>query len=199
MEEQKDSATGPCGDLPPPEAISTPSSEDEVEELVARAEEYNRERAQFRELAQRAQADLANYRRRAEEEREELAKYANSRLILKILPVLDDFALAVDHAGQSGAAGSWLEGIKLIQRKLDTLLDSESVSRIEAEGREFDPVEHEALAYQESADHHEGQIVSVVRQGYKLQGRVIRPALVILAKKPETKPEDNTPVDEPLD
>ena len=150
-------------------------------------------------MLQRAQADLINYKRRTEEEREEQQKHANSRLINKLLPVVDDFNLAIDHASRPrpddaeapDAGASWLEGIRLIQRKLHSLLESESVTRIEVEGREFDPFEHEAMAYQESAEHREGQVMMVVRDGYKLHGRVIRPALVILARKPETPQREN--------
>jgi molecular chaperone GrpE len=172
----------------------TPSSiEDRVDALNAEVEEVSREKNQFREMFQRAQADFINYKRRTEEDRDELQKHASSRLILKLLPVMDEFNLAIDHASQSDASASWLEGIKLIERKLNSLLESEVVTRIEVEDKEFDPLEHEAMAYQESGEHREGQILSVVRDGYKMHGRVIRPALVILAKRPETSQEETTP------
>ena len=80
--------------------------------------------------------------------------------------------------------------MQLIHRKLQALVESEAVTRIEPEGRDFDPTEHEAMGYQESMDHDEGQVFSVVRNGYKLHGRVIRPALVILAKRPEESGDD---------
>jgi molecular chaperone GrpE len=204
MEEERKAEVQPS----PGEALRTGSTgdtgtalslEDQMDVLKAESEESSREKAQFREMLQRAQADLINYKRRTEEEREEQQKYANSRLINKLLPVVDDFNLAIDHAPRprpdgaeaSDAAASWLEGIRLIQRKLHSLLESESVTRIEVEGREFDPFEHEAMAYQESAEHQEGQVLAVVRDGYKLHGRVIRPALVILARKPETPQREN--------
>ena len=173
--------------------------EDPFDVLKAEVEESNREKNQFREMLQRVQADFINYKRRTEEEREEQQKYTNSRLILKLLPVLDEFNLAIDHTSRSEAEAPWLEGIKLIHRKLYSLLESENVTRIEVEGEEFDPFEHEAMAYQESADHQEGQILTVVRDGYKLHGRVIRPAMVILAKNPGTteeglsSPEEGSP------
>ena len=170
-----------------------PGTRDPLDALRAEVEDSNREKDRFREMLQRIQADFINYKRRAEEEREEQQKYSNSRLILKLLPVLDDFNLAIDHASKSEADPSWMEGIKLIERKLHSLLESESINRIEVEAKEFDPLEHEAMAYQESSDHQEGQILTVVRDGYKLQGRVIRPALVILAKTPETSGEEHSP------
>ena len=157
--------------------------------------EQELDQEQMKAMLQRAQAELINYRRRAEEEKEEMLKYASSRVVLKILPVLDEFALAIAHAEstasqQPGSDGndsqaSWLEGVRLIHRKLNTLLESELVGKIEAEGKPFDPLEHEAMGYQESAELPEGHIMSVVREGYKMHGRVIRPALVVLAKAPE--------------
>ena len=170
-----------------------PGTRDPLDALRTEVEDSTRGKDQFREMLQRVQADFINYKRRAEEEREEQQKHSNSRLILKFLPVLDDFNLAIDHASKSEADPSWMEGIKLIERKLHSLLESESVARIEVEGKEFDPLEHEAMAYKESSDHQEGQILTVVRDGYKLQGRVIRPALVILAKTPETGGEERSP------
>jgi molecular chaperone GrpE len=141
--------------------------------------------AQLLEALQRVQADFINYKRRTEEDREEQQRYSNSRLIIKLLPVLDEFVLAIDHASKSGSAPSWLEGISLIQRKLNSLLESENVVKIQAEGKAFDPFEHEAMAYQESTEYPEGHVMSVVRNGYKMHGRVLRPALVILARQPE--------------
>ena len=143
-------------------------------------------------MLQRVQADFINFKRRAEEEREEQQKHANSRLILKLLPLVDEFNLAVDHASKSEAEASWIEGIQLVQRKLYSFLGSENVSKIEIEENEFNPSEHEAMAYQESTEQPEGRILTIVRDGYRLHGKVIRPALVILAKQPAAKPEESS-------
>ena len=175
------------------------SIEEQVDALNAEIEELGIEKSQMKDALQRAQADLINYKRRSEEERGDQQMYSNSRLILKLLPVLDEFTLAINHARTSqpepaegpAADASWLEGIGLIHRKLASLLESENVVRIQVEGKEFDPLEHEAIAYQESAEHQEGQILTVVRDGYKLHGRIIRPALVIVAKKPENDQGDS--------
>ena len=144
-----------------------------------------RRQEELLEMLRRVQADFTNYKRRSDEDRQELQRHANSRLILKLLPVLDEFALAIQHASKDGSEPSWLEGITLIQRKLNTLIESENVVRIEALGMVFDPFEHEAMAYQESPDHPEGSVMSVVREGYRMNERVLRPALVVLAKRPE--------------
>jgi len=169
------------------------SIEEQVDGLNAEIDELERNKNQIKEALQRAQADLINYKRRSEEERGDQQMYSNSRLILKLLPVLDEFTMAIAHARtdqpesdeEPAPEASWLEGIGLIYRKLASLLESENVVRIEMEGKEFDPLEHEAMAYQESAAHQDGQILTVVRDGFKLHGRIIRPALVILAKNPE--------------
>ena len=188
QDQDKESQTpGPNG------GTTSPGIEDQVDALNAEVGEISREKDQFKQMFLRAQADFINYKKRVEEDREELEKYASSRLILKLLPAMDEFRLAIDHASESDADSSWLQGIKLIQRKLNSVLESEVVTRIEAEGREFDPLEHEAMGYSESSDHDEGQVVSVVRDGYKMHDRVIRPAMVILAKPPGSAPDESGP------
>ena len=196
MEEQHSEDAQPSG--PDAEEPRTGDSDPEsrIRTLEAELDKSDRERSQYKDALLRAQADLSNYKRRSDEERGEQMKYANSRLMLKILPVLDDLGLAIDHAGKSDAEASWLEGVELIHRKLQNLVESETVTKIDAEGKDFDPTEHEAMAYQESVDHNEGEVLSVVRDGYKLHGRVIRPALVILAKKPEIHPDGPGPSEE---
>ena len=167
--------------------------ENPLDALQLEVDESNKGTDEFKEMLQRTQADFINYKRRAEEEREEQQKYSNTRLILKLLPVIDEFDVGIDHASNSGAEASWLEGMKLIRRKLSLLLESEKVTRIEVDGKEFSPLEHEAIAYQESADHQEGEILAVVRDGYKTHDRVIRPALIIVAKRPKTSEEESVP------
>ena len=169
------------------------SLEDRIETLKAEVSESNKDKNQYWDMLQRVQADFINYKRRVEEEREEQQKYANGRLILRILPVLDEFNLAFEHASGSDAGVSWLEGVKLIHRKIVAFLESENVSKMEVGGREFDPFEHEAVGHQESADYQEGEIIGVARDGYKMHDRIIRPALVILAKKPELAEEKGSP------
>ena len=176
----------------PSEQVQPTDLGDQLDTPILEAEELSEDQPQYLDMLQRVQADFVNYKRRANEEREEQQKYANSRLVLRILPVLDEFGLAVQHASESDAGSSWLEGIKLIQRKMLSVLESESVHKIEADGQEFQPFEHEAVGYQESSEHEEGQILTVVRDGYKMHDRIIRPALVILAKKPSPSEEKET-------
>ncbi len=126
---------------------------------------------------QRAEADLTNFKRRSEQERAELIKFANASLIGKILPVLDDFERALGAIPDDVRTMGWLEGIKLIDRKLRNLLEQEGVTPIEALGKEFDPYVHQAVMREEG----EGDIDVVseeLQKGYKLHDRVIRPTMV---------------------
>ena len=158
------------------------STETESEDIVAQLDEALREKEQFRNLAQRTQADFINYKRRMEEERKELERFVKTGLILKILGVVDDFQRGLSHLPQEDMTPQWLEGIQLIQRKLESFLESEGVSRIEALGADFNPEEHEAVFFEESSDDEDGKVISVVRIGYSLHGKVFRPAQVTVGK-----------------
>ena len=133
-----------------------------------------------KDLTQRAQAELSNLRRRTDDDRITWQRQSNSRLLVKMLPVVDELELAVTHAGQPSE--SWVEGVKLIQRKVATLLESEGVTKIEAAGVQFNPVEHEAIGTEESIAFSSGSIIQVVRNGYKLHDRIIQAAQVVVAR-----------------
>jgi len=150
-------------------------SQQELEERTAKEEEYL-------DLLQRTQADFINYKRRVEREREEQTKFANADLILKLLPVLDDLNRAEKVMPKEIAKADWAKGIELIKKKLTVVLEEEGVSVIEAEGKDFDPWEHEAVSYEESAEYEEGKVKDVFKNGYRLNGRVIRPAQVAVSK-----------------
>ena len=167
------------------EADGQPVSEDgETDDDVARLEEALREKDQFRSLAQRIQADLENYKKRASQEREELMKFGQSQVILKILAVSDDFRRAMEMVPDDVVAPGWQEGLGLVQAGIDHLLETEGVTKIEAEGRPFEPAEHEAVFFQETDDEEAGRVLSVIRDGYRLHGRVLRAAQVAVSKTP---------------
>ena len=147
----------------------------ELEETTAAEKDYL-------DLLQRVQADFINYKHRVERERDEQAKFAKADLILKLLPVLDDFSRAQETMPPEVASSDWAKGIELVERKLMTILEEEGVSRIEAEGKDFDPQEHDALSYEESDEYEEGKVKAIFRSGYRLNGRVIRPAQVAVSK-----------------
>ena len=162
----------------------TPSSLDAALEQL---EEATRERGQFKKLAQRAQADLINFRRRGEEERDELNRSITARLITKLLPVLDDLQRALAQVPTTAEEASWLDGIRLIEHSLQSLLESEGVTPIEADGNVFDPREHDALFTVTSQDSEAGTVVSVIRTGYKIHGKILRAAQVAVSQGQESE------------
>ncbi|MBI2166342.1 MAG: nucleotide exchange factor GrpE [Chloroflexi bacterium] len=160
-----------------------------AEELQAALAEAVRERDQFRGLLQRTQAELVNFKKRMEEERLGWHRTAQGEILLKLLPTLDDLERALAQVPPDRVDSGWLEGMRLVYRSFLAVLQSAGVARIDALGRPFDPWEHEAISYEESAEHAEGTVTSVVREGYRLHDRVLRPAQVIVAKGPPPKVE----------
>ena len=160
-------------------------AEEQVAVLRRDLDEARDELGQSREQVQRVQAELANFRRRAEEESVTVRQDANRRLIMSLLPVIDELELAINHLGDPGngdAAGSWLEGVKLIHRKAYGILESEGLSRIDAVGLQFDPLQHEAVGVVDSEEHPSGYVVEALRNGYRLRDRVIQAAQVVVAR-----------------
>jgi molecular chaperone GrpE len=132
-------------------------------------------------LAQRAQADYANLKRRTAEEREQSLGLANEILLAKVVAVADDFDLAIEHVPAEARETAWLEGIAAIDRKLRALLESEGVTPIEALGRPFDPAIHEALSHVPGTGRPEDEVVVEIRRGYRIRDRVLRPSLVAVS------------------
>ena len=144
--------------------------EQALAEVKEKAEEY---------LAnwQRTQADFINYKRRSEQEKEELGKFANAQLMLSLLPVLDDLERAFDSITPQVAKLNWVEGIRLIERKLRSALGAQGLSEIKALGEPFDPNFHEATMHSKGE---EGMVIQELQRGYMLHDRVIRPAMVVV-------------------
>ncbi|MBI4312982.1 MAG: nucleotide exchange factor GrpE [Chloroflexi bacterium] len=198
MPQASDSSPAPA----PPSTGEGPAT---LQELQARLEEADRERAQFKAIAQRAQADLVNYRQRVEREREDMRRATVERAITKLLPIVDDLQLALKHAPVQLADDSWVEGVRLIERRLQALLESEGVTAIPAEGKPFDPWQHEALFSVNDPSKEPGAVVMVIRQGYMLQDKVLRAAQVAIAQGQSTSAEEtdqgqsrNEPPDSPV-
>ena len=136
---------------------------------------------------QRAQADFVNYKRRSEQEKEEIGKFANSVLMLSLLPILDDLERAFASIPPHLASLTWVEGIKLIERKLRASLEAQGLSQIKALGEPFDPTLHEAAMHSKGK---EGMVIEELQKGYKLHDRVIRPAMVVVGNGEEDKREE---------
>jgi molecular chaperone GrpE len=147
----------------------------EVGELRGKAEAYL-------DLAQRAQADFVNYKRRTAQELEQKIRDANGGLLTQLLPVIDDLQRALANVPPELADQAWPQGVALIGQKLDGILERQGLERIGGEGDRFDPHIHEAVAYEEHPVYDEGQVANVYRVGYRLNDRVLRPAQVVVAR-----------------
>ena len=132
----------------------------------------------------RMAADFSNYRKRTDAERAEFAKFAKADLIAKLLDVLDGYDRALSTVPEELKGQPWVEGMWLVERKLRTVLESEGLEPIDSLGTPFDPYLHQAVAYIES-DEPEGTVIEEHQKAYRLHDRVIRPALVTVAKKKE--------------
>jgi molecular chaperone GrpE len=130
---------------------------------------------------QRTAADFANFKRRVEQERGEVARFAGAALVINLLPVYDDLERAVATVDAHLAGLNWVQGVTAIQRKFAGLLQVMGVAEIPAAGEAFDPALHEAVAKQPGD---EGKVIHVVQKGYKLGDRVLRPAMVIVGEGP---------------
>lgn len=183
-EEEQERETG---ESPAPEGIPVEAEPtEEVDELTALQQELEEQKAKAAEYLdgwQRARAEFANYKKRIEKEQEDMIKSANGAFIVKLLPIMDDFERAFQTLPLDLMGMTWLEGIALIQRKLQVLLEQEGVTVIESEGQMFDPTLHQAVTHEESEEHEEGQIMGEVQKGYKMGDKVLRPSLVRVARK----------------
>jgi molecular chaperone GrpE len=149
---------------------NTAGLEKELAEMKQKAEEY---------LAnwQRSQADFTNYRRRNEQEKLDLGKYANFKLFCDILPVLDDLELAVSHIPEGHSKSDWVEGVRLVERKFKSILEKQGVKPVCALGMSFDPNLHEAIKQEKGK---EGAVIAEVQKGYTLGEKLLRPSRVIV-------------------
>jgi molecular chaperone GrpE len=138
---------------------------------------------------QRGQADFINFKRRSEQEKEELAKFANSTLLLNLLPIFDDFERAFDSVPKQLGKDSWIDGMRLIERKLGASLEVQGLSPIEALGEPFDPKLHEAVRQDKGE---EGIVIEEMQKGYKFHDRVIRPSKVVVGNGEEPASGNDT-------
>ncbi len=163
---------------------------DELREQLLRAE---KEAEESRLGWQRTAADFANFRRRTEQDREQSLGLANESLLAKLLAIVDDFDRAIAQMPADLRQLGWIEGIVAIDRKLRQLLESEGLTPIEAQGQPFDPHEHEAVVQEETSSVPEGTVTNELQRGYRIRDRVLRPALVAVAKSPSGGGPDGSP------
>ncbi len=154
----------------------------ELERLRQELEKVRAQAAEYLDGWQRTQAEFANYRKRQEAEFLERVRLNNAVLIARILPVLDDLERAIQTLPPGLQSLTWVDGIFLIKRKLEVILEAEGLKPIETVGKSFDPLYHEAVTYEEVPGYEDGQIIGEIQRGYMLGERVIRPALVRVAR-----------------
>jgi molecular chaperone GrpE len=157
------------------EAASLPELEQKLAQAEAQAAEYL-------DNWRRAVAELSNARKRMAREQEETIRGAAARVLERLLPVVDDVDRAFANVPAEQANGEWVSGFRMIQRKLEGLLESEGVTPIPATGELFDPHLHYAVTHEEADGLDEGRIIAEVARGYKLGDKVLRPSMVRVAK-----------------
>ena len=171
-----------------PQALSA-----EMDALRQQLEAAQQEAAENKAGWQRAAADFTNYRRRTEQERDAMVGLANEVLLAKVLSVADDFDRAIAAVPAELQGHGWVDGVAAIDRKLRLVLDSEGLTPIEAVGKQFDPHEHEAVAQEERPDVADGTVIAELQRGYRIRDRVLRPAMVAVAKGGPIAQTDNQP------
>ena len=151
--------------------------QDPLEALQAEVNKY-------RDQSLRTAADLENYRKRVVREKEDAIRYANTSLLEKLIPILDNFELGLSVATTTPdvSAASIAQGLSMVQRQLVDFVKEQGVIAVEAVGQQFDPKLHEAIGHESHGQIPEGSVISQVRRGYKLADRLIRPAAVIVSK-----------------
>lgn len=171
------------GEKPPAsgqaEDVATPQ-----DAAASELEEVRRERDEWRDKALRALADYQNFRRRAESEREQAARFAHSDFARSLLVVLDDIGRALDASRQNASRETLLRSMEIIHDHFRKALSDHGVAVIEAQDQPFDPALHEALQQQPSAEHEPGTVIMVIEPGYKVRDRVLRPARVVVSGAP---------------
>jgi molecular chaperone GrpE len=141
----------------------------------------------------RQAAELENYKKRTARDRDEAVRFANENLIKDLLPIVDNLERAVAHASGGGNGKPLVEGVEMVLRSLLDVLAKHGVIQISAAGQAFDPTKHEAMAQVESSEHEPNSVVEELHKGYLLRDRLLRPALVSVAKgikRPEEKNQD---------
>ena len=174
-------------DAPAGDETAAEQSESAEAQPAAAADEalaaLQKERDAYKEQFLRAVADFDNYRKRIERERREVAEYAASDVLLELLPIIDNFERAL-QAPAAGDTEAFKRGIELIHKQMLDLLRKRGVTHIDAQGIDFDPNVHQAVIHEPSAEHREGEVMEELQRGYKLGDRLLRPAMVKVAKRP---------------
>ena len=142
--------------------------------------------AEWRERAIRSAADLENFRKRMEREKGEARRYANQSLLEELLPVLDNFHMGLD-AASADAESMIFRGMEMVKKQLDDFLSGQGVEEVSAEGKMFDPAVHEAVSQEDCEASPEGSVLRVIRRGFQMGERLLRPANVVVSRTPQSE------------
>lgn len=167
------------------EAEAVDASEDFCQALTQQLATAQAEALENRDHFLRARADLDNFRKRAQREKEDLLKFSNETILRELLPVIDNLERALQHAATDGETGL-LQGVELTLGQFGKVLEKFNVVAIAAVGELFDPARHEAMGQIESAEQPPNTVVQLLQKGYLLNDRLLRPAMVLIAKAPAT-------------
>jgi molecular chaperone GrpE len=162
--------------------LETEGLSDEEELLTSELEEWQSKANEYLDGWQRSRADFANYKKRVEREQAQVSQRATANVIKHFLEVMDDLELALKNRPQEGEGASWADGVELVYRKFSSILETEGVTPIETDGQYFDPTLHEAITNEDNPDFESGQIIEVLKRGYFIGDRVLRPATVRVAR-----------------
>ena len=161
--------------------------EDAIEELKANLEGKEKEIEELKEKLLYHQADFENFKKLKAKEKQEALRFGNETLIKELLPVIDNLERAIEHAGKTDEAKAIAEGVALTLNGFLKVLEKFDVSRVEAKGKKFDPNLHEAVYQEESEQVEPGTVIAEFQKGYMMDGRLLRPSMVSVAKAAESE------------
>ena len=165
------------------EGVGATETADATQDFDQRLAQAEAQAAEYLDNWRRAVADLSNARKRMQREQDEMRRSAAARVLEKLIPIMDDVDRAFANVPAGQAESEWVNGFRLIQRKLQALMESEGVEEIPAgAGEHFDPKVHYAVTHEEADGLGEGQIIAEVAKGYKLDDKILRPSMVRVAK-----------------
>ncbi len=173
-------AAAPAPAAEPAQVVAVDSAR--VTELESQVSSLSEERDDFKNKMMRVAADLENFRKRTAREKEEMRKYGIDRVVLELLPVLDNLERALQHGETTEDPSGLMDGVKMVHRQFITALQKHGVEGFESKGDSFDPTKHEAIQQVETSEHETGTVMEQYQKGYFLHDRLVRPALVSVAK-----------------
>ncbi len=190
-ESQTEPVVGQEGDVAEEEQAT-----DELEALRKELEEARAKEAEYLDGWQRARAELANARKRFQKEQQQSYSNAKADVLVRLLPIIDDFERAFETLPEDLQDHRWVEGIKLVLCKAQGLLEQEGVTPIDAAGQEFDPFLHQAVTHEPCVDVPEGHVIGQMQRGYRLGDRVLRPCMARVSAGPLPEPEEGASAEE---